>query len=92
MVVIVVIGGGEVEVCDRWCGAGVCTDVEEVIVAGENGREADGGAGGDVDCDEGEFNVVVYRKEHCRGVLRPGVSQTLRRSCRDSKEAVAVSR
>jgi hypothetical protein len=62
-----------------WEGAGVSADVEEVVVAGEDGGETDGGAGGDVDCDEREFDVVIYRKEHRRGVLRPGVSQSLRR-------------
>lgn len=71
MVVIVGVGGGELEVCDRWCGAGVCADVDEVAVAGEDGGEADGSTGGDIDCDEREFDVVVYRKEHRRGVLRP---------------------
>lgn len=94
MVVIVVVGGGEVEVCDRCCGAGVRADVEEVVVPGEDGGEADGGAGGDVDCDEREFNVVIYRKEHRRGVLRPGVAQSLRRRGRLdlTREVVAVSR
>lgn len=40
--------------------------MEEVEVAGEDGGEADGGAWGDVDCDEGEFDFVVYGKEHSR--------------------------
>ncbi|KFX87356.1 hypothetical protein V490_08308, partial [Pseudogymnoascus sp. VKM F-3557] len=58
---------------------------DEVAVAGEDGGEADGGAGGDIDCDEREFDVVVYRKEHRRGVLRPGVAQSLRRRGLDSQ-------
>lgn len=91
MVVIVVVGGGKVEVCDRWCGAGVRADVEEVVVPGEYGGEADGGAGGDVDCNEREFNVVVYRKEHRRGVLRSGVAQSLRRRASWLEDVVAVS-
>lgn len=79
MVVIIVVGRREVKVCDLWWGAGVRADMEEIVVSGEDGGEADGGAGSDVDCDEGEFDVVIDRKEHRRGVLRPGVSLSLRR-------------
>lgn len=43
----------EVEVRDGRGRARVPADVEQVVVAGEDDGEADGGAGRDVNCDEG---------------------------------------
>jgi len=68
---------GEVEVRDGLGWPGMRPDVQQVEVGRGDEGEEDGGAGGDVDCDQGELDFVLDGKEHRRTVMIAGVVMRL---------------